>query len=73
VISQVALLCVRDLFGSDRLVSSVCFNGQVSGTGDDYPCMISLNVERSDFPSDEDLRQVTAEVCARHLKATTTV
>ncbi len=73
VISQVALLCVRDLFGSDPHVSSVCFNGHVAGTGDDYPCMISLNVERADFPSDQDLRQVTAEVCARHLKATTTV
>jgi restriction system protein len=74
VISQVALLCVRDLFSSDRHVSSVCFNGHVPGTGvHDYPCMISLNVERADFPSDESLREVTAEVCARHLKATTTV
>jgi restriction system protein len=74
VISQIALLCVRDLFGSDRHVSSVCFNGHVSGTGEhEHPCMISLNVERADFPSDEDLRQVTAEVCARQLKATTTV
>jgi len=71
VISQVALVCVRDLFNSDRHVASVAFNGHVSLAEREY--LISLNVERSDFPSDDELRQVTAETCARHLKATTTV
>jgi len=74
VISQVALICIRDLFNSDRLVASIGFNGHVHainpGTGQrEYPCMISLNVERPSFPPDANLSQVTAEVCVRHLKA----
>jgi restriction system protein len=73
VISQVALVCVRDLFSSDRQVASVAFNGHVSIAARAYPSVISLNVERSDLPSDEELGQVTAETCARHLKATTMV
>lgn len=73
VISQVALLCVRDLFSSDPQVTSVAFNGHISLGARVYPSVISLNVARSDFPSDEELGQVTAETCARHLKATTMV
>jgi restriction system protein len=73
VISQVALVCVRDLFDSDRHLASVAFSGHVAIAARVYPSMISLNVERSDFPSDEELGQVTAETCARHLKATTMV
>jgi restriction system protein len=73
VISQVALLCVRDLFSSDQHIASVAFNGHVAIAPGLYPSVISLNVERSDFPSDEELGQVTAETCARHLKATTMV
>jgi len=73
VISQVALICVRDLFSSDQQVASIAFNGHISLAARVYPSVISLNVERSDFPSDEELGQVTAETCARHLKATTMV
>jgi restriction system protein len=73
VISQVALICVRDLFNSDRQVTSIAFNGHISLAARVYPSVISLNVARSDFPSDEELGQVTAETCARHLKATTMV
>jgi restriction system protein len=74
VISQVALLCVRDLFDSDSALNSIGFNGHVHAinpaTGErEYPCIISLNVERAAFPKDENLRQVTAERCVRHLSA----
>jgi restriction system protein len=74
VISQTALLCIRDLFSSDPSLASVGFNGHVHtinpATGEPvYPCIISLNVERGDFPKDENLRAVTAEACVRHLHA----
>lgn len=74
LISQVALLCIRDLFCSDQSLQAVGFNGHVHAvnpaTGKrEYPCIISLNVERGDFPRDPELREVTPEVCVRHLKA----
>jgi restriction system protein len=73
-ISQVALLCIRDLFDADPPLVSLAFNGHVHATnpatGDrEYPCLISLNVDRNDFPKDENLRQVTPEACVRHLRA----
>lgn len=74
VISQVALLCVRDLFDGDQSLSSVGFNGHVHATNpatgeQEYPCIISVSVEREAFPPDGNLSKVTPEVCVRHLKA----
>ncbi|GAA4875881.1 restriction endonuclease [Saccharopolyspora cebuensis] len=74
VMSQFALLCIRDIFNSEPALSSVGFNGHVHAinpaTGDrEYPCIISVNVDRSDFPSDSKLRDVTPEACLQHLKA----
>lgn len=74
VISQVALLCVRDLFTADPKLAMVGFNGHVYAVNPatgvrEFPCMVSLNVGREDFPVDSNLRQVTAEACVRHLKA----
>jgi len=73
-ISQTALLCLRDLFDADPELNSVGFNGHAHtinpATGEqEYPCFISLNVERAAFPRDENLRNVTAEKCVRHLRA----
>jgi restriction system protein len=73
-ISQVALLCIRDLFDADSALASVAFNGHVHATNPatgerEFPCLISLNVDRSDFPKDENLREVTPSVCVRHLRA----
>ncbi|WP_084467634.1 restriction endonuclease [Actinokineospora inagensis] len=74
VISQVALLCVRDLFDGDRTLASVGFNGHVHATNPatgehEYPCIISISVERGAFPPDSNLEKVSPEACVRHLKA----
>lgn len=74
IISQVALLCVRDLFNSDQAVQAVGFNGHVHAvnpaTGErEFPCVISMNVEREHFPSDANLSKVNPDACARHLSA----
>ncbi|MGH3712479.1 MAG: restriction endonuclease [Micromonosporaceae bacterium] len=74
VVSQVALLCVRDLFDSDKRLAEVAFNGHAYATNPatgerEYPCLISLNVSREKFPRDENLREVRPEACVRHLQA----
>ncbi|TDV51048.1 restriction endonuclease [Actinophytocola oryzae] len=74
VISQVALLCARDLFDSDPKLQSVGLNGHTHAinpaTGEqEYPCLISMNVERDTFPKDDNLSKVTPEACVKHLKA----
>jgi restriction system protein len=74
VISQVALLCVRDILNGDSALNAIGFNGHVHATNpatgaQEYPCIISLNVERSTFPPDENLMKVTPEACVRHLNA----
>jgi restriction system protein len=74
LISQIALLCIRDLFRSDNAVQTVGFNGHVHATNPatgkrEYPCIISLNAERSEFPSDAELHAVEPDKCVRHLKA----
>jgi len=74
IISQVALLCVRDVFDSDPALQSVGLNGHTHAinpaTGEhEYPCLISMDVAREDFPADENLSKVTPEACVRHLKA----
>ena len=74
VISQVALLCIRDLLDSDPTLASVGFNGHVHATNPatgerEYVCLISMSVDRETFPKDENLREVNPEACVRHLKA----
>jgi restriction system protein len=74
VISQVALLCIRDLFDADAALGSVAFNGHVHATNPatgkrEYPCLISLDVSRDDFLRDENLHEVRADSCVRHLRA----
>jgi restriction system protein len=73
VVSQVALLCLRDVFQADPAVNSVAFNGHVWATNPatgkrEYPCLISLSVERSSF-EELVLADVRPEVCLRHLRA----
>ncbi|WP_097328986.1 restriction endonuclease [Paractinoplanes atraurantiacus] len=54
VIAQVTLLALRDLFDADPRLREVAFNGHVDSinpaTGrQEYPCLISLDVERAAF------------------------
>lgn len=73
VISQLALLVTRDLFGADQHLASVAFNGHVDAVNPatgrrEYPCLISLNVERETFAA-LVLDQVRPDICLRHLNA----
>jgi restriction system protein len=73
VVSQVALLCLRDVFGADPAINSVSFNGHVWATNPatgkrEYPCLISLSVERANF-EELVLTDVRPDVCLRHLRA----
>jgi restriction system protein len=74
VVAQIALLVIRDTFGSDQHLTGVGFNGHVHtvnpATGKPgHPCTISLLVDRDVFPSDAELRNVRPEACVRHLGA----
>ncbi|MFD4636984.1 restriction endonuclease [Lentzea sp. NPDC058436] len=74
LVSQVALLCLRDLFSADPALSSIGFNGHVHAvnpaTGEqEFPCLVSLDVVRDSFPKDDNLRRITPEACIRHLNA----
>ena len=73
VIAQVALLAVRDLFDADAQLQQVAFNGHVDAvnraTGKrEYPCIVSLNVERTKF-EELVLDRVAPAECLRHLNA----
>ncbi|MBQ1076078.1 restriction endonuclease [Micromonospora sp. C31] len=73
LVAQVALLTLHNLFEADPQLASIGFNGHVDainpGTGQrEYPCLISLNVERELF-AQLVLAQVRPEVCLRHLNA----
>jgi restriction system protein len=73
VVSQVALLCLRDVFDADPLIQTVAFNGHVWATNPatgkrEYPCLISLSVERAAFEQ-LVLRDVRPDVCLRYLRA----
>jgi restriction system protein len=73
VIAQVALLTLRDLFTADRALQDIAFNGHVDAvdpaTGKrEYPCVVSLNVERDKF-GELVLDQVSPADCLRHLNA----
>lgn len=74
VVSQVALLSIRDLFDGDAELRAVGFNGHVHATNpatgkEEYPCIISLSVDREAFPQDAELARVTPEICVRHQNA----
>lgn len=74
LVSQVALLCLRDLFNADPALVSVGFNGHVHAinpaTGEqEYPCLVSLDVARDSFPKDDNLRRITPEACIKYLNA----
>jgi len=73
VVSQVALLCLRDVFDADPAIQAVAFNGHVWATNPatgrrEYPCLISLSVDRGAFEQ-LVLRDVKPDVCLRHLRA----
>jgi restriction system protein len=74
VVSQVSLLCLRNLFQSDGKLEMIGLNGHVyainPATGvREFPCMISVNVEKKTFLPDENLQAVTAEACLTNLGA----
>ena len=74
VVSQVALLCLRNLFRSDDKLDTIGFNGHVHAVNPatgvrEYPCMVSVHVERKSFLADENLQAVTAEACLQRLGA----
>lgn len=73
VIAQVTLLALRDLFDADEHLREVAFNGHVDSinpaTGrQEYPCLISLDVERATFEQ-LVLDRVSPADCLRYLRA----
>jgi restriction system protein len=73
-VSQVALLCLRNLFHSDDKLESIGFNGHVHAVNPatgvrEFPCMVSVYIERKLFLPDENLAAVTAEACLQRLGA----
>jgi restriction system protein len=73
VVSQIALLYMRDLFEADPDLENVELGGHVHSispaTGQrEYPCLISFAVDRATYDG-LSLREVTPEVCLRHLNA----
>lgn len=74
VVSQVVLLCLRNLFHSDDKLDTIGFNGHVHAVNPatgvrEFPCMVSVHVERKSFLPDENLQAVTAEACLQKLGA----
>ena len=73
IIGQVTLLYVRDLFDADPHIGMVDVNGHVHTTNPatghrEYPCLVSISVEREVFES-LNLRDVSPQECLRHLNA----
>ena len=73
IVSQIALLYMRDLFEADPELDNVELGGHVHAinpaTGQrEYPCLISVAVDRATYRS-LNLRDVTPPVCLRHLNA----
>ncbi|GLU47975.1 hypothetical protein [Nocardiopsis ansamitocini] len=69
VVSQVALLCVRDLFDADPPLASVEFSGHVRTSATGYPKVIGLDVDRTAFPGDGELARADPSACAGALNA----
>jgi restriction system protein len=73
VVSQVALLYMRDLFEADPELENVELGGHVHAispaTGQrEYPCLISFAVDRARYAG-LNLRDVTPAACLTHLNA----
>ena len=73
VVSQIALLYLRDLFEADAGLENVELGGHVHAvnpaTGQRaYPCLISVAVDRRSYDT-LNLRDVTPEACLKHLNA----
>ena len=73
VVAQVTLLALRDLFDADDKLTDVAFNGHVDTTNRatgqrEYPCIVSLNVERAKF-EELVLDKVSPADCLRYLNA----
>lgn len=73
-VSQVVVLTLRNLFASDKALQRLGINAHVRAidpaTGEwEYPCLISIDVAREDFPREEALHNVSAVECLKRLKA----
>lgn len=73
IVSQIALLYLRDLFDADPPLQIVDVNAHVRATNPatghrEYPCLISVTVERAVFDS-LNLHEVSPQDCLRHLNA----
>lgn len=73
VVSQIALLYMRDLLEADPALENVELSGHVHAvnpaTGQrDYPCLISFAVDRDRYAG-LNLRDVTPAACLKHLNA----
>jgi restriction system protein len=73
IVSQIALLYMRDLLEADLELENVELGGHVhainSATGQrEYPCLISFAVDRERYQT-LNLRDVTSEKCLTHLNA----
>jgi restriction system protein len=73
IVSQIALLYMRDLFEADSELENVELGGHVHAinpaTGQrEYPCLISFAVDRERYAA-LNLRDVTPDACLNHLNA----
>ncbi len=74
VVSQVVVLALRNVLAADEKLQRVGVNGHVRAidpaTGEwEYPCLISVDSMREDFPREEALRNVDAATCLKRLRA----
>lgn len=74
VVAQVVVLALRQTFGADAALQRVGVNAHVRAidpaTGEwEYPCLISVDVPREEFPREESLENVDAVQCLIRLKA----
>jgi restriction system protein len=74
VVAQVVVLALRHVFGADEALLRVGVNAHVHAidpaTGEwEFPCLVSVDVAREDFPREEALRNVDAVQCLHRLKA----
>jgi restriction system protein len=73
-VSQVVVLALRNILVADEKLQRVGVNGHVRAidpaTGEwEYPCLISVDTAREDFPREEALHNVDAVTCLKRLKA----
>ncbi|GAA3238215.1 restriction endonuclease [Pseudonocardia petroleophila] len=74
VVAQVVVLALRQVLGADGALLRVGVNAHVHAidpaTGEwEYPCLVSVDAAREDFPREEALRNVDAVQCLNRLKA----